>query len=272
MMLGSMARASEPLELLLWPDHPPGVVEGATPGADDGTGRWRNVGIPGVFVYLPDTPPPEGGRMAIIACPGGGYTHLTRLAGADGAVKAFLPRNVAIIALKSRVRPPSPDVESDARADGQRAVRLVRHHAAEWGINPRRVGMVGWSAGANLALNVASRHDAGAPDAVDPVEHQSSRPDFVILLSPWPNKKDASAYPIPADAPPAFIASAEDDKTAPPDFARGIAANYALVAAPHQLWVVQAGGHGAFTIGAPGEGGAWIDRFLPWLDQLGTAR
>ncbi len=272
LLLAGMARAVEPLELPLWPDHPPGMVEGATPGADDGTGRWRNVGIPGMLVYLPDTTPPEGGRMAIIACPGGGYTHLTRLVGADGAVNAFLPRNVAIIALKSRVRPPSTDVETDARADGQRAVRLVRHHAAAWGINPQRVGMVGWSAGANLALNVASRHDAGAPTATDPVERQSSRPDFVILLSPWPNKKDASDYPIPADAPPAFIASAEDDKTAPPDFARGIAANYTSARAPHELWVVPVGGHGAFTIGAPGEGGAWIDSFLPWLDRLCTVR
>ena len=60
-----------PLEIPLWTGNPPDMVEGATPGADDGTGRWRNVGIPGMLVYLPETPAPEGGRMALIACPGG---------------------------------------------------------------------------------------------------------------------------------------------------------------------------------------------------------
>jgi len=68
-----------------------------------------------------------------------------------------------------------------------------------------------------------------------------------------------------------FIAAAEDDKTAPADFARGNAAGYASAGATHQLWVVPAGGHGAFTIGAPGEGGAWIERFLPWLASIPPA-
>ena len=225
----------------------------------------RNVGIPGVLVYLPSTPAPATGRMALIACPGGGYKHLTRLVGADYAVDAFAPRNVAVISLKYRTRPPSLNVEADALADGERAVRLVRHHAREWGIDPQKIGVVGWSAGANLALNLACHFDAGLPVHTDPVERLSSRPDFVVLLSPWPSGRTLADYPVPAGAPPAFIASAEDDKTAPTDFARGIAQNYASASAPHHLWVVPTGGHGAFTINAPGEGGQWIARLLPWL-------
>jgi endo-1,4-beta-xylanase len=266
--LRSPAAPVAPLEISLWPGSPPAMVDGATPGADDGTGRFRNVGIPGILLYLPETPAPASGRMALIACPGGGYSHLTRLAGADGAVAAFLPRNIAIIALKYRTKPPSLDVETDACADGERAVRLVRRHAPEWGIDPTRIGIVGWSAGANLALNVASHCDSGTPDASDPVERQSSRPDFVVLLSPWPAHRTIANYPVPAGAPPAFIGSAEDDKTAPSDFARAIGRAYQDVGVAHHLWIVPTGGHGAFTIDAPGEGGKWIDRFLPWAASL----
>lgn len=210
----------------LWNGDPPGMVEGATPGADDGTGRWRNVGVPGMLIYLPDKPAPEGGRVALIACPGGGYTHLTRLVGADGAVKAFLPGNVAIISLKYRTAPPSRDIQKDALEDGKRAVQLVRHHGREWGIHPQKIGVVGWSAGANLVLNVASRFDNGTVDAKNPVSRVSSRPDFVILLSPWPAKKASTDYPIPNNAPPAFIGTAEDDKTAPSSFAKAIGEAY----------------------------------------------
>ncbi|MEY4488991.1 MAG: hypothetical protein RIQ79_1499 [Verrucomicrobiota bacterium] len=268
-VLARAATAAEPRNLPLWPAEPPGMAAGATAGADDGTGRYWNVGIPSLLLYLPEAPAAEGGRMALIACCGGGYTHLTRLEGADGAVAAFLPRNVAIISLKYRTAPPSPDIAVDALADGKRAIRLLRHHAREWGIDPTRIGLVGWSAGANLALNVASHFDAGATDAADPVERQSSRPDFVVLLSPWPAKHNAADYPIRPDAPPAFIASAEDDKTAPVEFARAIGQAYQDARAPHQLWVLPSGGHGAFTIDAPGEGGKWIDRVLPWLAELG---
>lgn len=262
----------EARELPLWPGSPTGVVEGATPGADDGTGRWWKIGVPGVLVYLPEGPAPAGGRPALIACPGGGYTHLTRLVGADGAVEALLPKGFVVVSLKYRTAPPSADVETDALADGERAVRLVRGHAAEWGVDPRRVGMVGWSAGANLVLNVACHFDAGLPVSADPVERESSRPDFVLMLSPWPAKRTIAAYPISRDAPPAFVGSAEDDKTAPADFARDIAAAYERAGAPCRIWVVASGGHGAFTINAPGEGGAWIERFLPWLAGMTGAQ
>lgn len=273
-------------EIDLWPGNPPEMVEGATRGADDGTGRVRDVGIPGALVYLPEVPAPAGGRIAIIVCPGGGYSHLTRLVGADGAVKSFVPRNVAIISLRYRTRPPSPSVDDHALADGKRAVRLVRHHAEEWGIDPRKIGMLGWSAGANLALNVASHFDdpgtgsgdfsrqhSGTPEAEDSVESESSRPDFVVLLSPWPSRppRPIADFPISKNAPPAFIASARDDKTAPVTFAKAIADAYQKAGVAHELWVVETGGHGAFTIDAPGEGGRWIERFWPWLEKIGIS-
>src|SRR5437667_155983 len=84
---------------------------------------------------------------------------------------------------------PFAALAADARADGQRAMRLVRGRAMEWNIDPQRIGMLGYSAGSNLVLNVASHFDASRADAADEVDRQSCRPDFAILLSTWPNSK-----------------------------------------------------------------------------------
>jgi dienelactone hydrolase len=268
----SAPQAATPIETNLWDGAPPNVVAGAGPGADDGTGRVRNVGIPGMLVYLPAGDAPPRGRLAVIVCPGGAYTHLTRLVGGDGTVDAFVPKGAVVIALRYRLQPPSVNVEADALADVTRAVRLVRSRAGEWGIDPGRVGVLGWSAGANLALNLATHFDTGAPASADPVERESCRPDFVALLSPWPSTHTIDAYPVAGNAPPAFIASARDDTTAPVTFAEAIAARYDSVHAPERLWVVDTGGHSAFEIGTPGEGSAWPDRFWQWLGSIGMVR
>lgn len=256
-----------PLVMNLWKDKTPGQIEGAPPEWDDGTGRIRGTSEPGMLVYLP----PEGKRngVAIIACPGGGYEHLTKLVGADGMVETYVPQGVAIISLKYRLKPPSTDVAADALADGRRAVKLVRAHAREWGIDPHKVGMVGWSAGGNLLLNLIS-HPEAADDgkAADPVESQSSRPDFAGLMSPWPNALPITAYPIPTDAPPAFIGNAEDDHTAPVAFARAIGEAYKTAGAKVEMDIVPTGGHGAFEIGS-GTAKDWPDKFTPWLKQVG---
>jgi acetyl esterase/lipase len=249
-----------PLVIPLW-DH--GVPNAPTtkpdPERDDGTGRVWNVSVPAMLVYLP----PQGDdhaapRMAIVHCAAGGYTHLTRLAGADGFVDEFVRRGVAVIALKYRLRPASSDVERDARDDAQRAIQLVRANAKAWNIDPHRVGLVGASAGANAVLNVVSH---GTSD-------ESARPDFVGLLSPWPDQHDASLYLIPKTAPPAFIASARDDRTAPCTFAQAIAKGYESAGVPHEFWLIDAGGHGAFTIGGTGEGAGWPPRFRDWLTRI----
>jgi acetyl esterase/lipase len=257
----------KPLVMKLWEGKAPGQIDGAPPEWDDGTGRIRGTTEPGILVYLP----PEGKRngIAIIACPGGGYEHLTRLVGADGVVETYCPQGVAVISLKYRLKPPSVDVAADALADGRRAIRLVRAHAQEWGIDPHKIGMIGWSAGGNLILNQLS-HPEGTSDAApsDPVEKQSSRPDFVGLMSPWPNAKTIDAYPIPKDAPPAFIGNAEDDRTAPVAFARAIGDAYKTAGARVEMDIVPTGGHGAFEIGA-GAAKDWPEKFTPWLKDIG---
>lgn len=256
----------------LWPGEVPHAVPATQPERDDGTGRIWNVSKPGILVYLPKDAPPAGGRAAIIACPGGGYTHLTRLVGADGIAGTFVPRGVAVIALKYRLKPPSVDVAADALEDGRRAVRVVRAHAAEWGIDPHKIGMLGASAGANLALNLATHPSAPGTETTDDVDKQSDRPDFIVLLSPWPNAHDVSAFPVTADTPPALICTALDDKTASPVFAIELAAGHAKAGRPVDIWVVETGGHGAFTIGGTGDGANWPGRVWKWMGKRGMVQ
>lgn len=262
----------EPQSIDLWEGGPPGAPADATPGHADDTGRIYQVGLPSLLVYTPPAPAPVGGRMAMVVCPGGGYQRLTGLVGASGAAQEFLPKNVVVAALRYRLAAPAGRVEQQARADGLRAIRLLRAKAELLGIDPQRIGMIGWSAGGNLTLNVASHSDAGDPAAADPVERESSRPDFVAMLCPWPNRppKSIDHYPIGKNAPPAFIATAQDDRTAPVSFARDIARAYQSAGVPHQLFTPATGGHGAFSIGAAGEGGNWPQRFWPWLQEIGV--
>src|SRR5579883_2650237 len=260
------------MQMNLWPGDPPNIAPGAGPGADDGTGRYRNVGIPGMLVYTNIPATGSARRPALIVCPGGGYTHLTRLVGGDGTVSVFEPRGIFVIALKYRLKPPSKDVEADSLADLKRAIRLVRANARQWNIDPDKIGVLGWSAGANLALNLATHFDSGDPASSDPVERQSSQPDYVVLLSPWPDGQTLDAYPITEDAPPAFIGTAKDDKTAPPAFAMGIAGAYKKAGVKSELMVVDTGGHAAYELDSKGPGSKWPDRVCPWLASLEIGR
>src|SRR6202012_3047513 len=99
-----------PISVALWEHGVPNAS--ANPGTerDDGTGRIWNVSMPGMLVYLPEQRDGEK-HMAIVFCPGGSYTHLTRLVGADGFVQTFLPRGVVVVSLKYRLKPASSEVE-----------------------------------------------------------------------------------------------------------------------------------------------------------------
>ncbi len=264
----------KPLCFNLWDGAAPGQVIGAKPEVDNNT-RIYGVSIPGAIVYLP---PKEklaaSGGTCVIACMGGSYDHLTRLAGADNTVEIFAPRGIAVVSLKYRLKPASTDVEKDAVADGKRVIRLVRAHAKEWGIDPNKVGLLGWSAGGNLILSLSThleKDGAGDSEAKDPVERESCRPDFVTLLSPWPNSKKIDAYPASKDGkgmPPAFIGCAQDDTTAPFVFAQAIQADWEKAGDQVEFMGVPTGGHGAFEL-LTGTAKNWPEQWFPWMDKIG---
>src|SRR5438552_12245469 len=157
--------AAEPI--ILWPNGAPGAV-----------GK-ESSDIPTLTPYF--APKEKATGAAIIVCPGGGYDHL---AAHEGAPVAEWLNSIGITAfvLKYRLGPryhhPAP------LQDAARAIRTIRAHAAEWKIDPERIGILGFSAGGHLAATIATHFDSGKRDASDPVERVSSRPNLAILVYP----------------------------------------------------------------------------------------
>jgi acetyl esterase/lipase len=264
-----------PQEILLWENGmAPGYIEGAHkawPGVGvGGVQLVSRIGIPSIVLHKPLAAGKN--RKAVILCPGGAYQALASVDNGNGTLDPFLKDNFVVIVLKYRTVPNPKQAEVDALVDAKRAVRLVRQRAEEWGIDPGQIGVVGWSAGGNLALNLSSHTDKGNPGDADMIERQSCRPDFAALLCPWPTTRPANDYPISQDSPPAFIASAKDDKAAPTKFAIGIAEGYEKVGVTHNLWIIEEGGHRAFSFDSTGEGSHWRERFVEWLRNIAPVK
>ncbi len=161
-------KAAPPEVLLLWPNGAPGAK---------GQGEADK---PSLTIH--PAPADKATDMAIVVCPGGGYGHLAM--GHEGKDVAEWLNSIGVSAfvLKYRIAPhyqhPAP------LQDAQRALRTVRARAAEWKINPKRIGIWGFSAGGHLASTAGTHFDDGKPDAADPVERVGCRPDFLILAYP----------------------------------------------------------------------------------------
>lgn len=145
-------------------------------GAPDALGSG-DADRPTLTIYLPDHPSPA--RAGVVICPGGGYQMLAMSYEGEDVAKWLNSLGVAGFVLKYRLGPRyHHPVEME---DGLRAVRLVRYHAAEYGIRPDHLGIWGFSAGGHLASTVGTHFDSGNAKAADPIERVSSRPDFMIL-------------------------------------------------------------------------------------------
>jgi acetyl esterase/lipase len=220
-----------------------------------------NVTVPSLTVYLP--PKDRANGTAIVICPGGGYAHLAIDKEGHDIARWLNTLGVAGIVLKYRL-PGSAnmllamgDVKQAAMAakvaieDGEEAMRIVRSHAAKWNVNPADVGMMGFSAGGNLAVMVGM---LGSADV---------RPNFLVLGYPAiPQNLE-----IGPDTPPAFIVQADDDKLAPAN--NSVRFYLALKKAhiPAEMHIYSGGGHG-FGIVKNGKTSAnWPDAFKAWLDD-----
>ena len=179
----------------------------------DGQSHIKNVSVPTISIYLP--PAGTGRGLAILVCPGGGCGALDWKTHVVYAAQVFNARGVTVIGLKYRLRPPNgrtnEEIQQIALLDAQRAVRLVRQRASEWGLDPHRIGIVGYSAGANLAMNLAAHFDPELADAADPVERQSCRPDFAVGLATWHWRQKESPFVFGPNTPPVFLVHATND-------------------------------------------------------------
>lgn len=240
--------------------------------------RIVNVHNPSIEVHLAAENMNTG--TAIIVAPGGGHTSLViGLEGAD-QVPQFYQYGISTIILRYRLRKDGYDAKVDAVRDIQQAIRLVRAHAAQWHIDPHKIGVMGFSAGAELTMATPLQYpqfDAANNMPGDPLAGISSRPDFVASIYPGPSLftpnavKIAGVPAIPRDAPPSFIAGAGfQDKVhavwADEYFSAMLNAGIPNV----EMHIFARGAHGGgsgyrqFTAE-----GSWGDRFIHWMRDLG---
>jgi acetyl esterase/lipase len=218
--------ASEERPVLpLWPGKPPGVVpEGPekdiTRDKDNqvaGKRVMRLGGItqPSVTVFHPSQPAP--GRPAVVVCPGGGYNILAW--DLEGTEVCEWLNSLGITGVLLKYRVPAPKTgprHASALMDAQRAVRLVRSRAADWQIDPKKVGILGFSAGGHLATMTALAQQESTYEPIDAIDKLSARPDFAVLIYPaylTTPKRDALAdnVTVTKQTPPMFLAHAGDD-------------------------------------------------------------
>ncbi len=266
LLAASASGAEGPEQIPLWPKGAPGF-ESRRDEPEVAKDYWvRNIHNPSVTAFLP--PKDKATGAAVIVCPGGGHRELVFNAEGAEAARYLNSLGVAAFALKYRLgrEQDSPyKIDVHARADGLRAMRLVRSRAEEWGIDPKRVGIMGFSAGGEVASMVAYSPGEGVPDAADPIDRLSSRPDFQILIYPGPL---GIPDKVPQDAPPAFLLVANDDRGA----SRVVASlfqKYRDGRAPVEVHVYARGGH-AFNMGNRSKLETlkhWPQRLAEWMSD-----
>ncbi len=273
--------------IMLWPGAPPG---GAAPGPqrDSAKGSITQVVQPYLLVHRPAQP--NGTAMLLVS--GGGYAHIE--AGKESGPAAAWLQAQGITAFELVYRLPQEGGGAAAPfQDGQRAMRVIRARAAEWRIDPARIGMLGFSAGAHLAGMTAVAPDAVRYAPVDAADRVSARPDFAVLLYPvltmqrpfdttHAKKELLGAHPaqaardalsvelqVDARTPPVFLAQALDDPISPPENSTLMAAALRRAGVPVELHQFQLGGHG-WGLGRKGsEPAAWRRLLRAWLQSRG---
>ena len=286
------ALAAEPLVLDLWPGKTPGDV-GIT-GEEYSrihqskilggpTKLITNVTKPTLTIYQP--PKEMNNGTAMLICPGGGYHDLYWELEGEEVAAWLISVGMTGIILKYRCPRRPGDVRGEPPLgpllDAQRAVSLVRSRAAEWGINPQRIGMVGFSAGGHLAVATATRFEKRTYEPIDAVDEVSCRPDFAIgCYSGYLKAKDKDEIPpsihIPADTPPIFLAHCSDDTTkiggSNPDNSAVMYLALEHADIPAELHIFATGSHDFGVRQNDKLPSSWMQLCLKWLRSRGLLK
>jgi len=259
-----------PPEISLWADGAPGSEGRAGEPESIQSGPDRiisNIHDPSITPYIPAADEATG--AAVIVAPGGGHRELWSTHEGHNPARFFMEHGIAAFVLKYRLaeEPDSPyTVDEHALGDMQRAIRTVRSRAREWSIEPDRIGVMGFSAGGELVALAGMRPDDGRPDSADPVERQSSRPDFLALIYPGRSGR----YEFTDQTPPTFIAAGFNDRQ---DISEGMAEVYLQLkraGVPTEMHIYSEAGHGfGLRPDRPGSVMTWPDRFIDWLTDRG---
>ena len=279
------AAAAEPAAVVrLWPGTAPGDTPLAAPEGDSskpGEGlvagrpviRLANVGEPSLTVYRPD--PDRANGAAVVVCPGGGYHILAWDLEGTEVCEWLNSIGVTGLLLKYRVpRRADRDPYEAPLQDAQRAIGLARQHAAEWGIDPARIGVLGFSAGGHLAANVSNNAAKRAYPTVDEADALGCRPDFAVLVYPGylvdRTRDDAvnAGLPVGSHTPPTFLVMSQDDPVRVENVL-GYAQALQQAKVPFELHVHPKGGHGYGLRRTELPVTRWPDRAAEWLEAGG---
>jgi acetyl esterase/lipase len=272
------------LTLPLWPSSIPGGAASLPPEVDTTSAkdpliagkpliRLGNVANPTLTLYKPASAN-NGSSPAIVVFPGGGYKILAIDLEGTEVCDWLNAAGVTCVLVKYRVPDTGPYPKSPAALqDAQRALGMVRLHATEWGIDPKRIGVLGFSAGAHLSAALSTHYEQRLYDPVDDADKLSCRPDFAVIVYPgYLALADQGMAPNPeihptADTPPSFIVQAEDDPVHVEN-----ATSYFLqlkqAKVPAELHIYAQGGHGYGLRRTALPVTTWPDRVIDWLHTM----
>ena len=262
--------ASAQQEVILWTKGAPGS-EGKMGNEKlrivNGDHVISNIHHPSITVYLPAKEKATG--AGVIIAPGGGHKELWITHEGYNEAKWLSDRGIAAFVLKYRLARDTLStytIDKDELADMQRAIRMVRSRAKEWNVDTARIGVMGFSAGGEVAALAAMRFDKGIAGATDPIDRMSSRPAFQALIYPG----GSARFEVADNAPPVFLVGGYNDR---PDIAEGLAQvyiKYKKAGVPAELHIYAKAAHG-FGMREKNQGAVtgWPSRFEEWLSDLG---
>ena len=259
-------QAAEPIEIKLWPDGAPGEMQPHSKATDDfirtRAGKSAITGIhdPTITVYRPEKP----NGTSVIVAPGGAYIFLSAVH--EGTQVCEWLGSIGVTGILLKYRTPTRDEAAPHEKpvqDAAQALLLVRSHAREWGLNPARVGLLGFSAGGNLLAHIACDRPAA-----------TALPDFGIMIygggfvDPKSPAKFKDGFSVPAGAPPMFLACAHDDGQNPAA-AAVLYLEYKKRRIPCELHLFTQGGHGFGMRDNHHPINAWPQRCAEWMRSMG---
>ncbi len=290
------ATATNSLTIALWPKGAPGAVASTTYKEsryfdnDPAKLRFSQVTDPEIELFL--APANDSPTAAVLICPGGGYHVLAY--DHEGVQVARFFNSLGLSAAVLKYRLPSSEIMSDKSIgplqDAQEALRLLRRRSAEWNIDPKRIGVMGFSAGGHLAGSLSTRH---AEPVYTPADSTNARPDFSILVYPVLSMQESithggsrthllGANPsieavnrasnelrVDADTPPAFLIHSQDDNAVPVENSIRYYQSLVRLHIPGELHIHEKGGHG-YGLGInPGSPTHWTEDLIIWLKTRG---
>ena len=273
------AALGDPPEIILWPEGMPEPVVESDPAEQtvtgpDGLTRRFHVSNPRLFVHVPEKTV-AGLRAAVIVVPGGGFGRLADEHEGSDVCRWLNAHGIAAFQLAYRT-PTNKQSQPEAGPvqDLHRAIRLVRLRAAEFQVDPKRIGVIGFSAGGQAAF-VAAASQSADPESKSGSDH-SAKPNAVLLIYPWKIWDDelSAVHPaatLDASFPPTFIAQAADDQSSSAAGNARVFLELTTLKVPVEFHVYETGGHGFGMrprAGAPGTGD-WQNRAIDWLQLRG---